>query len=122
MERCMEGNGFAGVTGVLVRQALRRNIPSTIENPATYMLWNMPILKSLRNSKNAKFIVFDQCQFGAEFRKRTSILMSSDFDDSFFDHKCTGMAGLCSRSNRPRSHLEGNGAARWMTDRAERYP
>eukprot|EP00959_Pyramimonas_sp_CCMP1952_P324794 6798505-Pyramimonas_sp.AAC.1 len=48
--------------------------------------------------------------------------MSSHFDDSLLDHKCTGNAGVCSRSGRPHSHLEGKETAGWMTDRAKHHP
>eukprot|EP00959_Pyramimonas_sp_CCMP1952_P073169 1529492-Pyramimonas_sp.AAC.1 len=47
--------------------------------------------------------------------------MPSGFDDPLLNHKCTGKAGLCSRSGRPHEHLDGKEMAGWKTDRANHY-
>eukprot|EP00959_Pyramimonas_sp_CCMP1952_P079916 1670966-Pyramimonas_sp.AAC.1 len=66
-------------------------------------------------------IVFDQCQFGADFRNWTSAPMPSDFDDSLLGRKCMGTAGMWSRVGRPHEHLEGVDAAGWNTFRTKHY-
>ena len=118
---CQEGNRIARATCRLVRQAIRSNIPFVVENPASSMLWHVPYFRHLIRSNNAKFIVLDQSQFGADFRKRTGLLMSVDMDDQFLSRRCSGKAGICSRSGRPHEQLEGSGPDGWKTDKAKHY-
>ncbi len=88
----------------LSRLSISLRIPFSVENPRTSRLWLVPVFKRLLRRRSVSFVVTSMCQWGTQWRKDTSLLLS-DLDASVFqDTRCTGASrGLCSRTGPPPS-------------------
>ena len=48
-------------------------VPCSIENPGSSMLWRSSAFKTWQASARPESVTFDMCQYGCEYRKRTTI-------------------------------------------------
>ena len=63
----------------------------------------------------------DFCQYGTSWRKATAVLTNGNI--GYWECRCAGVGGRCSRTGRPHRLLEGKLAdGRFLTSIAEVYP
>ena len=117
------GNKLMRVTARILALCKRMSIPAFLENPASSMLWvSPPIAKFV--SSGGHMIVYDACQFGSRWRKRTQVLSICALDGTHISRLCKGRGGFCSNSNKPHIALKGVApiSKRLWTKVAEPYP
>ena len=108
-----------------VAQALnKKQRPWIIENPHSSFMWHIPEIRDLFRLRGVRYVVIDQCMFGADWRKRTGLLCGNVEPEYFMDRACrTKRGGICSRTGKPHIHLTGkdsDGVCR--TAKAATYP
>ena len=102
-------------------------IPCALENPAGSMMFKAPALKRVCNLADSRSICFDQCAFGARWRKRTRVqvwnIPDMQNDRSQFP-VCCGKKGFCSHSGKRHIVLEGKDrvSGKPWTTLAQPYP
>jgi hypothetical protein len=68
------GNLQMTLTASIIRTCIRLGTPCMLENPVSSMMWRAPPIAHVGLAKSCCSHNFDQCQFGARWRKRTKLL------------------------------------------------
>jgi len=120
--RVLIGNRTLIASTQLIRLGLQFGLPMLIENPCTSRLWKAP--KLLRLTADSDLCIFDQCQYGSRWRKRTKVHGWNVSNLSRLRRLCSGRKGLCSKSGLHHLILSGNDPASKlpMTRIAQTYP
>ena len=118
------GNLQVKYTCHIIRTCVTLSVPCMLENPLTSMMWLHPLLISLCRKDCAEAHVFDQCQFGAPWKKATKIVSWHCGHELFLTKKCSGHKGICSRSHKPHIVLSGCSKQHGVlwTSLAQKYP
>ena len=108
----------------IIRTCVTLCVPCMFENPLTSMMWLHPLLISLCRKDCAEAHVFDQCQFGAPWKKATKVVSWQCGHEFFLTKKCSGHKGICSRSHKPHIVLSGCSKQHGVlwTSLAQKYP
>jgi len=111
-------------TAQIIRTCISLGIPCMFENPSTSLMWKAPPVHRASLSMFCHDFVFDQCQFGTRWRKRTRILAWHCCSCDSLERKCSGHKGICSRSRKPHIVLSGSckGSGKLWTAIAQEYP
>jgi len=98
-------------------------LPVVIENPRLSRLWLHPKLIRSRKKFAGEFLVFDQCGFGARWRKSTGLLAWHFPELASYSRRCSGCKGACSFTGRPHVQLHGKDpSGKWRTAGSQEYP
>ena len=116
------GNRTFHLSCDVIELCLELCIPVFMENPAGSLIWKARRLQRLRQHPHCQLLTFDCCQYGAPWRKRTSVAAWNAVDLSRLQQRCTGRRGMCSRSNRPHVILTGHANGVHLTAQAAAYP
>ena len=84
------GNATLDATLKIVATCSREQVAMILENPATSMAWQADGMRSVACSPAAHFVIVDQCQFGAKFRKITGLLLLNGVFARPVEKTCTG--------------------------------
>ena len=116
------GNATMRQTAEVIKTCIQFRVPVCLENPVGSMLWQAPPISKLL--AQAQIVNFDQCAFGAGWRKRTKIAgWNAGALTQFENHDCSGHKGICSFSKKPHIHLSGSGPnGKMWTALAQEYP
>ena len=133
MQEAREANLLARFALRMICLLESQNKPWALEHPSTSWLWRTGAARRLAQSCEPLVdqclvdsgarpfeVTFDQCGFGARYRKRTKVLVRpacAEMMTRFHHRRCDGR-GLCGFSGRP--HLQLNGGH--CTKKAARYP
>jgi hypothetical protein len=123
-QRVLNGNRQALYTCQIIQSCCKYGIPCALENPRTSMLWSYPRLAKLCKLSYAQIHQLDQCQYGAAWRKATSIVTWHCGHALCLDRRCKGHKHICSRTLKPHIILSGVCKERnilW-TSLAQEYP
>jgi hypothetical protein len=107
---------------VFLRVCIRLRIPCVIENPATSRLFWIPQLRRLARHPHFRRFKFDQCAFGAPWRKPTILYTWHLTDSPGFHVCCKGTQGGCEFSGTPHSQIGGPAGGGSIAKRSQRYP
>ena len=118
------GNCLSKRANAIIRRACERGIPGMEENP-----WNSYLFQCHGREKRDKdpryrTQILDQCQYGANHKKRTRIDMWKCPDLYLFRDfakTCSGTR-VCSRTGRPHERLTGLRNGAFLTTAAAHYP
>ena len=108
-ERLGRGNTIFRCALRLMRALCRYRVPTIVEHPINSRIWHTPELLTLARQHGGHTRVFDQCQFGRCWRKRTKLMFFhiDPADTVKFGRTCKGSHGICSRTARAHFVLEG---------------
>ena len=100
-------------------------IPALMENPQRSLVWHAAPMQRICRMRRARLVTCDQCQFGARWRKATSLLLinvPAALQDRL-SRRCSGRT-TCDRSGKPHIILTGVDPAsgRFWSSLAQRYP
>ena len=56
------------------RECVRCGVPVSVENPRSSKLWQFHLVRDLMSLPNSRFVTFDMCRYGSEYRKPTALL------------------------------------------------
>ena len=85
-----------------------QGIPALMENPQRSLIWHAAPMQRVSRLRKASLATCDQCQYGARWRKATSLLMVN-VPTALQDRlrlRCEGR-GVCDRSGKPHIILSG---------------
>ena len=116
------GNRTFHLSCDVIELCLELRIPVFIENPAGSLIWKARRLQRLLQHPSCQLLTFDCCQYGAPWRKRTSVAAWNAVDLTRLRRRCAGKRGMCSRSNRPHVILTGHADGVHLTAQAAAYP
>ena len=118
------GNLQMRFTAHIIRICASLGIPCMFENPHTSMMWIAPAIARVSQSPYCSEFVFDQCQLGTRWRKRTRILGWHVISCDALVQKCEGRKGVCSLTNLPHIVLTGSCKSnnKLWTSIAQEYP
>ena len=116
------GNRTFHLSCDVIELCLELRLPVFIENPAGSLMWKARRLRRLLQHPACQLLTFDSCQYGAPWRKRTTVAAWNAVDLSRLRRRCTGRRGVCSRSNRPHVILTGHTDGTHLTAQAAAYP
>ena len=91
----------------LIRECRRRHVPVFLEHPRHSLMWQVPELKALGGLPDARAFDYDACQYGAKWRKGTTIVSWGVHDFAPPVKRCTGHGGKCSRTGARHIRLSG---------------
>ena len=106
----------------IIKKCLDVGVPGYLENPKSSRFFLTPGVKKLVSSGLGHLVDLDQCQYGAPYRKRTTLLIWGLPPGSACFKMCTGRRGRCSRTNRKHVHLAGQQGGVFKTRAAQAYP
>ena len=111
-------------SSTILTLCIRYGVPSMFENPKTSLMWQTAQFRRLAAAQCANLVSFDQCQFGARWRKATSILSFHLCDLSPLCLRCRGHNYVCSATGRRHIVLVGAipGSNKCWTSAAQAYP
>jgi hypothetical protein len=121
-QQVLEANRLARHTLLVVKSCALKGIITTIENPQSSMLWELPDWKQELLASYAD-IDLDQCQFGAAWKKPTKWRCFNLFNVSCLALRCTS-SHICSASGKEHVILRGRcpGSNIPWTRVAQSYP
>lgn len=73
-EKERNGVALAVFTARAIQACSEAGVRWSLENPATSRLWQFPVIASLSQLPNSRYVRFDMCRFGTPYRKPTLIL------------------------------------------------
>lgn len=73
MGKLREANRVTKNTFELMKEDCIKNIPWSVENPCSSLLWSTRGWKQLTRKYKLKKVVLDYCRYGMPYRKRTTI-------------------------------------------------
>ena len=85
-----------------------QGVPALMENPQRSLIWRAAPMQRVSRLRQASLAVCDQCQYGARWRKATSLLLVN-VPTALQDRlrlRCGGRA-VCDRSGKPHIILSG---------------
>ena len=91
----------------IARRAVAGNIPVVLEQPCASLMLVTPEHKRLAKDKTYRFMNIDQCQYGARWRKRTSLCFWNTISPDALDVRCGGHNGICDQTNKYHTQLQG---------------
>ena len=56
------------------RECVRCGVPVSVENPLSSKIWEFFMMRELLALPSSRFIAFDMCMYGSEYREPTGIL------------------------------------------------
>ncbi len=119
------GNSTLRATVSLLRLARRQQIPCSLENPLTSMLWDAPNLAVLLRARDCRVSVVHLCAYGARWRKPTKVAFWGASPHRLDERpRCRGRSGVCSFCGKRHIVLSGTDPVshrRW-TSLASKYP
>ena len=101
------GNATMAISAKLLRAAARAGAPAVIENPCSSRIWHAPAMRRISLLPTWQATVTDFCQHGTPYRKRTKLWCWNTAVPDSLKKMCSGRHGMCSRSLRPHTILEG---------------
>ena len=108
----------------VIKECMKARVPWILEHPASSKAWHLPELLFWSQHARASAVTVDFCQFGAKWRKRTTLLCGNfdDQDIARLGKTCQGRS-LCSRTGRKHIQLSGQSpeGVAW-TKIAQPYP
>ena len=127
-DKVRAGNRTAAAAAWVFRLCMRFNVPVSMENPSSSIMWASRYFASLVAAVNDKSShitssTLDFCAFGEPWRKRTRFLLGHCIPWKLQSPLCTGHDGMCSFTHRRHIILRGHDetGVPW-TKRAEPYP
>ena len=105
-EMVVRGNMFAKVALNLIWAALLRGVQGFASASYGSFIWRLPEWRALCAHHEIEELVFDQCQFGARWRKRTKIIFWGMRVPKHLSKICAGSRGLCSCTGRPHKYTK----------------
>ena len=121
--RAAAGNATLRMTVGIIRECIAARVPVFLENPQTSQIWSCPPLARLCRRPSCLKSVLHQCQYGAEFKKATTVMSWGAGSMRSLQKVCTGKRGICSRTGNRHVILEGNDEqGRKRTAVAAEYP
>ena len=107
----------------IARRAVAGNIPVVLEQPCASLMLVTPEHKRLAEDQTYRFMNIDQCQYGARWRKRTSLCFWNTISPDALDVRCGGHNGICDPTNKYHIQLQGKapGGRNW-TSITQHYP
>ena len=117
------GNDVLRSTVDIIRACIDSAIPVALENPAASRLWHGPGLVELRQHAACRGARLDFCAYGAAWRKPTKVLTWHCGPLESLQRRCKGHGGVCGRTSRPHTVLQGRSETGQMhTSAASPYP
>jgi len=118
------GNRTMRQSAEFIRKCIQHHVPVMLENPATSMAWSFPPIARLLRHTSCFVINFDQCAYGAPWRKATRVASWHCGTHPELAVKCSGRRGICSFTDK--HHIVLTGASKcakvlW-TSLAQGYP
>ena len=101
------GNRTVRASARLLECARAAGVLASLESPATWRLFHAPSIVAISRRKNVQLAARYFCQYGAQWRKRTSLLLVNCGCPKRLELRSTGKKGVCSRSHRPHLVLQG---------------
>ena len=122
--KVVTGNLFMRFSSMLLRLALRLQIPATMENPAGSRIWLCPPIAQILRRANVQFVITHYCAWGMPYKKPTGFLSVHLDLSRLVSGVCVGSKrGTCNFSHQPHIQLHGqNKHGQWLTKLAQRYP
>ena len=121
-EKLRIGNRPFNMSCDVIEICIQNGIPVIIENPAGSLIWRARRLRRLLQHRSAQMITFDCCQFGAAWRKRTSLAAWHAVPLQSLAKRCSGCRGFCSASGQRHTILSGHSGGVHLTAQAAAYP
>ena len=119
-QKLLQGNRLADWTASIIRLCRACGVAVILENPANSMLWLYPPVA--QQAKFGQAVVFDQCAFGASWKKSTR-LQFWNCDLTALGCRCKATGKVCQYSGLGHITLTGRGPdSRWQTQQAAAYP
>ena len=118
------GNCLSKRANAIIRQACKRGIPGMEENPWNSYLFHCHGREKRERDPRYSTHILDQCQFGANYKKRTRIdtWHVNELGPGFqFGQICRGTR-FCTRTQKPHQRLTGLKDGAFITTAAARYP
>ena len=116
------GNATAAASKHIIQLCIQHCVPCILENPATSRLFSSKYVQPLL--KHGDTTTLDFCQYGARWRKRTKLAFWNIETIHNVNKRCTGHAGICSRTLNHHITLSGKDphSKQLWTKIAEPYP
>ena len=92
------------------RECCRCGVGVSIENPLSSKIWEFFLVRELLSLPNSRFVAFDMCMYGSEYRKPTGILTNVEQLES--------LARRCTHAFR---HTPASGSVRVRDGRGHRW-
>jgi hypothetical protein len=92
----------------LARACLEHGVPFIIEHPAGSNIYAAPEIQELLGHADVAFLVADQCQYGARWRKPTGFIVFGIDDHHRLQARCHARHGICSFRHKPHLQLRGH--------------
>ena len=123
-EKVRIGNKQVQLSSQIVSWCHKCNVPCMLENPRTSLLWKYPRLVPLLKLSACQVHHLDQCQYGARWKKATTLAAWNTGHGLRLDSQCTGRKGICSMSGKQHIILTGKSTEHNMlwTSVAQEYP
>jgi len=98
----------------VILECHRRRLPWVLVLPTSSPSWSGPGVQRLTRMADSEIVVADLCQFGSRWRRRTTFLTGRmDHGDlQGLGLRCHGHQGICSRTHRAHTQVDGPGRAR----------
>ena len=117
-----EGNALFYFTLRVLQTCAALNIPFVLENPLSSMVWELPPMRRFMHDYDVGICDLDYCQFGELWKKPTRLAYKFIKLDSL-SRRCSGIHGICNRSQQPHERLTGVNANNvFKTLVAQPYP
>jgi len=108
----------------LLRAGRRLGVPTFFEHPRGSLVWRVPELRALCGLADARHFDYDACQYGAKWRRGSSVVAWGVPELTWHPRQCSGRHGLCSRTGA--RHIDLNGRSPtgplWSTIAAAKPP
>ena len=105
-KKVREGNRFMRMSALIIKLCRSLGVPVFCENPSGSLLWEAPHMQAQIRQGSRKSVL-DFCQYGAPWRKRTTIYSWGAPVNEDLCFTCSGRKGLCSRTGAPHIILTG---------------
>ena len=106
--RVKTGNATMRFCARVLSLCAEQGVPALMENPQNSLIWHAAPMQRVSRLRKASLAVCHQCQYGARWRKATSLLMVN-VPTALQDRlrlRCQGRA-VCDRSGKPHITLSG---------------
>ena len=102
------GNATFKFTCKVIRLAMRWKVAVYLENPAGSLMWHAPELARLLRAASAQKVQLHMCQFGAPWRKATTVAAWFSLPLLNLGLCCSGRSGICSKTKKLHVILSGH--------------
>ena len=98
--RLAVGNATFKFTCKVIRLAIKWKVAAYLENPAGSLMWHAPELARLLRAASAQKVQLHMCQFGAPWRKATTVAAWFSLPLLNLGLCCSGRSGICSKTKK----------------------